>query len=280
MLGFAYANPNLAVMIQKYKLYVSELIKNDSPAELEAVGKFIKRSADDPRRKVLWIAGIQTLRRVQQEYPAEKLGDVLIGVFDAGDKLMKDPNIKIVDAELEAKTEADRVHQTWKMHQFDLESVMRDAAGGYELPKPGKIVTPDAPVKLTPVTSRRGPPADSLPKLFDPMLASISTEKNRRAKVAGWIAAKIEGVLDKESWAKSMELVDKWGGSSELIKGAWRAYRDAGHLATSKAAVKAIVVEGLDVEIAAQVHSARQFDLEWLNANWPFENLSAEMFGA
>jgi hypothetical protein len=263
MLGFAFADINIAVMLQDYKLYVGEVVRDDSTTEIESIGKFLKQTANDPRRKVLWVNGLPALRRIQQQWPAEKVSDILIGVFDSSENLAKTPNVKIVDAELEVKTEADKSHHTWQMHQYDINAALQAAEPGY--------VMASKPVK--PAKN----PQDSLASIFDPMLEKIP--EGKREKAASFIATRLEGVASKEEWTKYLERIEKYGLPADLVKAAIRTYRDAGHLKPLRAAVRAVVVDGVDLEVATQVAGARPVDLAWVNKHWPLENSSAEMLG-
>jgi hypothetical protein len=279
MLGFAFASSNIAVMWQDYKKYVSEVIKNDSATEIESVGKFLKRTASDPRTKVLWVDHVTTLKRIQQDWPAEKMAGVLIAVFDVPENLAKE-GIKIVDAELEAKTDSEKARHTSTMHRYDLSAAMEGASLGYaEAAKAApKFVQPDAPTKLSPAgTLKRSVPQDSLVKIFDPMLEAVPAPK--RAKAAGYIAARLEGILTKEEWIKVLGRIEKYGLAPELVKAGVRTYRDAGHLKPLREAVRSVVVDSVELDIAAQVANARSSDLDWVNTNWPLSNISPEMFG-
>ncbi len=303
MLGFCYVNPGTAVILANHKLYVSELIENDTPQEMAQIEKFLKRAAKDTRQKVIWVIGTTTLRRVMQEWPAEKVADVMFGVFDAPEKLVDEPNVKIVDCKVTAHTVESKLHNVWKMHPIDFDKVMTGHPLGYELPsdetaeqaetravsqkaktkaKPvveaENVVTPEAPVKLTP-SFIKSPPADSLPALFDVMLGAIENEK-KRAKASSWIACRIEGAFSgKEEWDAALTKITQYGVDAELVRGAIRMYKTRSHLERVRLAVKAVVVEGEDLSEAAKKTGARAIDLEWLDAKWPFKSLTPEVFG-
>ena len=285
MLGFAFCNPVMAVVLQDYKIYISEVIKDDSPEQLELVRKFMKRYANDPRQKVLWLNGLNVLRRVQQDHPAEKMSSVLFGIFDLGDELAKNPNITIVDASLKPADGDKGKHRTFQLHKYDMNAALADAVtaadfGYIKSAKEPVVATPKITVKadatVVPAKAKKqSSPPDSLQKLFEPMFAQIPEPK--RAKAAGFVAARIEGILSKEEWGKAVLRIEKYGVPAELVKAALRTYRDAGHLKPLRAAVRAVVVDGVEQETAAQVANARQVDLSWINQNWPLENLSPEM---
>lgn len=267
MLGFAFATPSLLVTIQNYSRYVSEVIKDDSAPEIEAVGKFIKRGPPDPRQKVLWVKGVQTLRKIEQVY-GEKVGGVLFGVLDSGEALATLPGISVVDAALDAK-------QTWAMHRFDLLSVMDGAQLGpvsKMAPKLSSVTAPSVEQKASVVASD----ADSLRVIFDQIFNGLDARKGAKSRM--FVASRLEGILTKDEWTAALARIESYGIDQELVRAAVRAFNASGNLKTLRAAVRSVVVDGVGLDVCCQLNGARQQDLDWVDAHWALSNLTPDMF--
>ena len=282
MLGFAFTDPNFAIINQRYRLYVGKVVRDGSVAEMEALAKFFKSNTAEARRKVLWIVGTETLRQIRQSYTDSKLGNTIMAIFDTGEKLQREPNIRIVDAELEIKTEADRALHTWKLHRFDLECVMASDPGGFGTAqasnKTETKVPLDGTAQLSPVRPAKSTePPNSLSILMDPILDVIVSEKNK-SKAKALVAARLVGTLSKSEWLKALERMERYGVSTELLRAALRAYRDAGHTHNLRGAVRAVVLDAIDLPTAAKTNDARTKDLRWINQYWPLDQASPDMF--
>jgi len=247
MLGFVYVNPALPVVQQDYRRYVSEYIRGKDDAKA-VVAKFIKHSSKDGRRKALWIEGVDKLLLIQQAFPDF---DGVVGVFDTGDKLSQVPTIKIVDAHLEG----DEDHRVWRSHTINLRAEMDDDKGGF---------TETSTAKTSP------PPPNSLPRLFDPLLEAISSAK-KRSWAAEAIAARLQGLLEKETWNEALEQIQKFGLDKDLVKAAFRVYKASGEWSNLLAASEALL-DGNSLEKVVKNHNVREPDLKWVLTHRPLEN--------
>lgn len=272
MLGFAFMNPSVVVTCQDYKKFTS-IVVEDASAIGEA-RKFIERTTADTRRRALWIVGTELLTRCTQEWPNHELDNIIIGVFDVGDKLSKVPGIKVVDAEMVTlpSTEPEHPSTFWRLRRCDLEHVMHAAIGGFN-PQPSDEPKENVePKPRSPKPKKRKAAPDSLAGIFGPLLDKIESEK-KRSKAASMLAAFVEGVYSDEEWAACAQKIETYGVATELLQGAVRAFRAGGKLTATRGAVQ-LIVEGVDPLKAAARTNASADDLGWLDEHWSFTNLA------
>ena len=303
MIGLAFANPAIVMAFIHNPTYRPHQVIDGSPAELAKIKQFL--SVQDKRKKFMCIGGpnggCDVLRFIKANAITAgiDLSNVIVAVADAAERLQTLKGVKIVDAE--AGPDGRLRHVRWDR----IEECLADAAPGLDEPvkaavvaavepvdnklpeiklprPPSKPVEPlakpksltakaakpapvePAPVPVIKVLARKG----SLADLFDPLLAEATTDE-RRERAGQWVAAQIEGLLDKASWKKACEKMTIYGMRPEAVKAAMKTLkknslmlklRDAGVFPDlSAGAVK------FDVDLD---------DLKWLDAHWPLQNMT------
>lgn len=376
MIGLAYMNPAVAAVVIRMATYCPHFMEGTSADDLDGLRKWIKRYRDDPRRKILYCKGFDALKFVQAEIQDHDWSDTIIMINDDPARLQADPDVVMVDAELESRV-ADDVEQTYRTHRFDLNGVLARAVPGFRLDrddpasakpakksapangatapvtpatvddlKPGQeiqkapsaeartaeiareaaatpaparpaaqtLATPPAgqerktlkngralaetpaaikararraaaklaaqggkPADLTPEPVKPEPPTviqaivpatqPSLAALFDGPLGVLDQTK-RRDRAAGWVAARIQGLLDKASWQAAAAKLEAWGVQMDQLTNGFRTVKETGLLDKLRAACP-MVVDGASIPAAANHTGASAEDLQWLHARWP-----------
>jgi len=291
MLGFAFANPAIMLACLDYSAWVPKQMGAPTAEELAALAKFLKATKDDPRRKLVIVAGpnggCETLRFFQANAAAAglSLDGVVVGVADAAERLRELPGITIADGLVGPTGQVTNA-------KWDLDEVLTGAATGVLTGAPVKFV--DGTAKLAPVMAaaklprqpkkkaekskavapappkRTAPRPDALGALFNQVLAGATTEK-KQAKAAGWVAAQIEGLFDQAGWKTACDKMADYGIKVELVKAAVRLLKENGSLAKLRSA-------GLmdDLAAAATKYGVDVEDLEWLDARWPLRNMKSD----
>lgn len=294
--GFGFANPNILLAVIKYSKYIPIPIFDATQKSYDSIKTMWKRHKADPRRKVVLVKGLDVLERLKADAPVD-LSQSIVTVFDALNKLAVRQEVAMVDAT--PGTAKDASLPTFTPLRFDLDTVLEGSAIGLpeltmstveafaeavvedavEAPPP-KVKTPKktakerapAPEVVEEAVAEQVPaPApvvsDSLAALFDVFLASIADEKLRN-KASQWVAARIEGLLDKDTWQKALTKMQAGGAEPELVRASMRVLKETGRLQSLRNAYRDTVDNGARPTTAALRAGVSVDDLKWLLARW------------
>lgn len=265
--GFGFANPNVLLAVIKYSKYIPIPLFEATQKSYKSVQDSWKTYKNDKRRKVLLVRGLDTLERLKADAPID-LSQAIVTVFDSLNKLAAHKFVMLADAT--PGTAKDPTVPTYTVRPFDLDTVLEASMVGLPEdvePPPAPEPPQEAAVETQPVPEKAPKQRpDSLSALFDGYLASIEDEQKRQ-KAASWVAARIEGLLDKESWDKALGKMQGWGVEPELIRAAMRLLRETGRLAALRTAYQS-VMDGAKPKAAAVEAGVAVSDLRWLLERW------------